>query len=125
VTEEITLTLPREPRYFRIAHLVLGGLAVRLDLTFDGLDDLQLALDQLLDLDPGDGPVTVTVRVEGGTLHAAVGPFDAAVLRSQLDSSAEGITAARILDTLVDDVSFGERDGAQWVELRKAVGTAA
>ena len=33
MTDEIRLTLPRERPFYGIAHLVLGGLAVRLDLT--------------------------------------------------------------------------------------------
>ena len=38
--DEIVLTLPRERPFFNVAHLVFGGLAVRLDLsglTFVGL----------------------------------------------------------------------------------------
>ena len=35
MTDEITLTLPREPDFQRVAHLVLGGLAVRLNLTLE------------------------------------------------------------------------------------------
>ena len=48
VTEEIVLTLPRQRRYYDVAHLVVGGLAARLDLTVDTLADLQTALDGLL-----------------------------------------------------------------------------
>ena len=47
--DKITLTLPAERDFHRVAHLVLGGLAVRLNLTFEHLEDLQLALDGLLD----------------------------------------------------------------------------
>ena len=42
--DEITLALPRERPFFGVAHLVLGGLAVRLDLGFEQLEDLQVAL---------------------------------------------------------------------------------
>ena len=48
MTEEIVLTLPRQRRYYDVAHLVVGGLAARLDLTVDTLADLQTALDGLL-----------------------------------------------------------------------------
>ncbi len=54
MADEITLTLPRAPEFQRVAHLVLGGLAVRLNLTVEHLEDLQLALDAVLDrLDSG------------------------------------------------------------------------
>jgi hypothetical protein len=42
--DEITLTLPRDREFHRVAQLVLGGLAVRLELTIEMLEDLQLGL---------------------------------------------------------------------------------
>ena len=48
MADEITLTLPREPDFQSVAHLVLGGLAARLNLTLENLEDLQLALTALL-----------------------------------------------------------------------------
>ena len=47
MADEVTLTLPREPEFQRVAHLVLGGLAVRLNLTIENLEDMQIALDSL------------------------------------------------------------------------------
>lgn len=119
MTDEITLTLPRERPYFGIAHLVLGGLAVRLDLTFEHLEDLQLALDGVLDRrDAGDEDVTVTVRVEDDTLTTRIGPFDAERLKSELDAGdGEGIGLRRLLDTVVDSAVMDGR----YIELTKAV----
>ena len=119
MTDEITLTLPRERPYFRIAHLVLGGLAVRLDLTFEHLEDLQLALAGDLDRrEAGDEEVTVTVRVEGDTLTTRVGPFDAQRLRAELEPApGDAIGLRRLLDTVVDRA---ELDG-RFIELTKTV----
>ena len=72
--DEIVLTLPVEEEFQRIAHLVLGGLAVRLDLTFEHLEDMQLALEGLLER-RGETPMTVSVLVDDGTLRTAIGPF--------------------------------------------------
>ena len=55
--------LPREPEFQRVAHLVLGGLAVRLNLTIENLEDMQIALDSLLDREDGDGTPAITVRM--------------------------------------------------------------
>jgi hypothetical protein len=124
MTDEITLTLPRERPFFRIAHLVLGGLAVRLDLTFEHLEDLQLALAGLLDRPGGNGDVTVSVRVEGGTIRTLVGPFADARLRSELEADDEDkgeLSLGRLLATVVDGVEVGERSGGLWVELTKRV----
>jgi len=48
VSDEITLVVPAQEDFRPIVHLVVGGLAVRLDLTMDALEDLQVALDALL-----------------------------------------------------------------------------
>ncbi|MGH3104954.1 MAG: hypothetical protein ACRDN6_12750 [Gaiellaceae bacterium] len=120
--DEITLTLPRQQPFYGIAHLVLGGLAVRLDLTFETLEDLQLALAGLLE-HPGAGPdVTVSVTVASGAIQTAVGPFEGAGLREELGHSAEGeLGLRRLLDTVVDKFDVGERNGETWVELTKNV----
>jgi hypothetical protein len=121
VSDEITLTLPRQRPFVRIAHLVLGGLAVRLDLTFENLEDLQIALAGLLDRPDGDGFVTLTVRVENGTIHASVGPFDDD-LRAELErEQTEGVGLRRVLETVVDDFGLGTRGDGTWVELTKTV----
>jgi anti-sigma regulatory factor (Ser/Thr protein kinase) len=119
LTDEITLTLPRERPFFGIAHLVLGGLAVRLDLTLEHLEDLQLALAGVLERrDAGEEAVTVSVRVEGDTLKTRVGPFDPERLRGDLDAGdGEGIGLRRLLDTVVDRA---ELDGP-YIELTKTV----
>ena len=36
--DEICLTLPADEAFHGVAHLVLGGLAVRLDLTYEDLE---------------------------------------------------------------------------------------
>jgi anti-sigma regulatory factor (Ser/Thr protein kinase) len=121
--DEIRLTLPRERRFHRIAHLVLGGLAVRLDLTFDTLEDLQVALAELLERYAGDADLQLVLRVYPDAIEARVGPFDGELLRDELDRE-EAVGLRRVLDTVVDDVRIDEHDGAHWVELRKAVASA-
>lgn len=122
-SDEITLTLPAERDFFRVAHLVLGGLAVRLNLTFESLEDLQLALDGLLEREPGNGEVTVCVSVGAGVLETLVGPFgDEERLREELEREpGEGVTLRRLLDTVVDEVALERREGEQWVRLTKRV----
>ena len=121
-SDEITLTLPRERDYFRVAHLVLGGLAVRLDLTFENLEDLQLALAGLLEEADENGEVTVAVRVEGDSLSTSVGPFDGARLdRSLAPQPGDRVGLRRVLETVCDRFEVSERDGGHWVELTKHV----
>ena len=118
--DEVRLSLPREREFSSVAHLVLGGLAARLDLTFEELADLELALDRLLEQDEGVGEITVSLRVHEGGLRATVGPFHDDALLAELDPAAgERLGLRRILDTLADEVELADRDGEHWVELRK------
>lgn len=123
MTDEITLTLPRERAFYRIAHLVLGGLAVRLDVTFEHLEDLQLALAGVLDRPEDGGDVTVRVSVEGDTIHTEIGPFGPR-LRNELDrEGSEKLSLRRLLDAVVDRVEVSERESGHWIELTKTVET--
>jgi serine/threonine-protein kinase RsbW len=117
--DEIVLTLPRERPFYGVAHLVLGGLAARLDLTFENLEDLQLALDSLFEQDAA-GELTVRLRISPGTIEAHVGPF-ANSLREELEREQTGVGLRRILDTVVDHVELGEEQGDAWVTLTKNV----
>ena len=119
--DEITLRLPRERPFFGVAHLVVGGLAVRLDLSFEQLEDLQVALGELLDQHETEREITVSVRVEDETIHALVGPFDATLERELARDAGDSVGLRRVLETVVDGVEVTNRDGQPWVELTKAV----
>jgi anti-sigma regulatory factor (Ser/Thr protein kinase) len=119
--DEITLRLPRERPFLGVAHLVVGGLAVRLDLSFEQLEDLQVALGELLDQHETDREITVSVRVEDETIHALVGPFDATLEQELARDAGDSVGLRRVLETVVDGVEVTNRDGQPWVELTKAV----
>ncbi len=113
------MTMPSERPFGAVAGLVLGGIAARHDLTIDVLDDLQLALQSLLERDASAGEVTLVVRVGAETVEASVGPFEREAL-AELDRDAgETLDLRRLLDTVVDDVALDEREDGCWVELRK------
>jgi hypothetical protein len=116
--DEITLTIPREQSFHEVAHLVLGGFAARLNLTFESLDDLETALEAVLERAATDGHITVKLRLEEGTICAAIGPLAVESLRPELEREPGGVvTLRRILDTVVDGY---ELDG-DWLELTKHV----
>ena len=119
--DTITLTLPPEREFQRVAHLVLGGLAVRLNLTLEALEDLQLALDGLLDAGSAEEEVTLELSVVAGAIEASVGPFRARSVQHALEAESDGVGLARVLDTVVDRVEVSERDGGDWVQLTKRV----
>ena len=124
MTDVITLTIPSDEGFDRIAHLVLGGLAVRLDVTLEHLEDLQLALDALLACRHDGGEVSVVVRIVDEAVYAAVGPFaDEAI--EQLRQGADELGLRRVLQTVCDGFEVGERSGGTWVELTKRIPRAA
>ncbi len=118
--DEISLTLPADEAFHRVAHLVVGGLAVRLDLTFEHLEDLELALDALLERTSSEHDVTLRVRILDGELRTGIGPFTA--VRAELAEGGEdSLNLHRILATVCDRVEITDHEGAQWVELSKRV----
>jgi hypothetical protein len=120
VADVVTLQLPRDRDFRPVAHLVLGGLATRLELTYDVLDDIETALDELLERRELDADVTLSLRLDDDALVTTVGPF-AGRVAEELQETGDGLGLRRVLDTFVDDVRLSERDGAQWVELTKRV----
>lgn len=118
--DRITLTMPRERDFFRVAHLVVGGLAVRLDLTFENLEDLQIALATVLR--QSEGEVTVSVRVQPDQIEASIGPFRPGEQELNLDREVEeGVPLRRVLETVCDSVDVVDGEGGRWVMLRKNV----
>src|SRR6201995_1027145 len=105
MADEITLTLPREPDFQRVAHLVLGGLAVRMDLTIENLEDLQLALDAILDRTGTDGgDITVRMRLRDHELETMIGPLTAGVLDEIERAAVDGLGLRRGLESTVQGV---------------------
>jgi hypothetical protein len=120
VTSEIKLTIPGERDYFGVAHLVLGGLASRHDLTIESFEDLLLALDGLLDRSRGSSEVTLRVNVSDDRIDAEVGPFAAGSVQAELERESDGaIGLRRLLETVVDEFAVEDGDGGEWVRLTK------
>jgi hypothetical protein len=125
MTDEIVLTLPRERRFYDVAHLVVGGLAVRLELTVDALSDLQLAMAGLLPHAEADGDVTVVLRIGDEALNGRIGPFQAEVLRRELErEGGDGYGPHHVLETVFDSYRLDIEDASAWVEFTLATPTA-
>jgi len=120
MTDQITLTMPRERPYFGVARLVLGGLAARLDVTVESLEELELALDALLERRDDGDEITVELQVDGELLHAKVGPFNDPAIRTELEGDPDdSMSLRRLLDAVVDRYEVVDADGGRWVELQK------
>ena len=119
-TEEIRLVIPAEEDFRPIVHLVTGGLASRLDVTYDDLEDIQVAVDAVLALRDDEGDLTVVLSAEPGVVRAAIGPFEPDALQAG-DASDGGLDLHRVLETVCDTYEFESRDDGAWVELTKRV----
>jgi hypothetical protein len=120
VTDVVTLQLPRDRGFRPIAHLVLGGLASRLALTVDVLDDIETAIDELLERREAPSDVTLSIELGDDVLRTTLGPFSGKVA-DELRAESEGLGLRRVLQTVVDGVETEERDSATWVSLTKRV----
>jgi hypothetical protein len=117
----ITLSIPPEKRFHGVARLVVGGLAARLDLSYEHLEDLQLALASVLERDGYlTGPhVTVRLSVNPESVGMVIGPLDSE-LRSELESEeGDAISLRRLLSTLVETVAVEAGEGGDWLTLDK------
>jgi hypothetical protein len=116
-TEEIRLVIPAEEDFRPIVHLVAGGLASRLNVTYDELEDIQVALDAVLALRDDDGDLTVLLGADPGLVRVAVGPFQPSVLPREETSS--NLSLARVLGTVCDSHEVEWRDDGAWIEMSK------
>jgi hypothetical protein len=116
-TDEIRLVIPAEEEFRPIAHLVTGGLATRLDVMYDALDDLQVGIEALLALRDDAGELVVSLSADDGVLRASLGPFAPEAVH-EVDSDG-GLGLSRVLETVCDTHEIDERKDGAWVELTK------
>jgi hypothetical protein len=120
--DEITLTIPRDRALYSVAHLVLSGLGIRLNLTIEHLEDLELAVDAVLERSREEEEnVTIAVSVSEGQLETLIGPMRDGVRAELAAPEGEDVGLRRILDALVDEVELTERDGDDWLKLTKKI----
>jgi hypothetical protein len=123
--DRIELTTPIGRAWEAVVRMVLGGIADRLDLGFDQLDDLQLAVERLLaEGDPKD-PVSLSFELTDGGVRARIGPLRDTALAEALQGPEPPpgvLTLPRILSTVVDSYGVEEvADGHLIVRLEKLV----
>lgn len=106
MTDTILLTFPSRQTFRGVPSLVLGGVGSRLDLPYERMDDLQLAVLSMLDASAAD-EATVEIRADEERVAVSVGP-----LRAEVDGDA-GL--ALVLDRLTDGVEPSRRGEDLWL----------
>jgi serine/threonine-protein kinase RsbW len=118
---DVRLVVPAAPEYLRLVRLTAAGLASRLGFTFDEVEDLRIAVDELcfhLLGDDGDGsgePRTMDLVYSAGpdsiTIRGRTGLAGAVPEPSELSE--------QILDALVDQHEVSGEDGMVTFRLMK------
>ena len=121
MTDEITLTIPRDRALYSVAYLVLGGLGIRLNLTIEHLEDLQLALEAILERSHESRDVTIAMSLEEGEMQTRIGPMTDGVRAELSAEEGDDVGLPRILRALVDRVEVESDEQGDWVKMTKAV----
>jgi hypothetical protein len=121
----IALETPIARGWEPVFRLVLGGVADRLDLGFEDLDDIQLAVERLLAEAGAQTTVNLSFEILPEGLRTRIGPLTESAIAEALqgpEARPGELTLRRILETVVD--SFGVEsidDGEIVVVLNKRV----
>lgn len=110
VNDKIALTIPADREFRGVATLVLGGIGSRLNLPYERMDDLQLAVLSVLEAASTD-EVSMEIVAEDHRVTVAIGPL--------VRGSAHANGLVRVLSKLVDSMESGVRDGdgGEWLSI--------
>jgi hypothetical protein len=84
----VALELPAEAAALPVVRMVVGGMAARVDLSLDELDDLYLAVEQVLGAVPRSGErgrYSIRISTLDGVLRIEIGPYERAGLEHALE----------------------------------------
>ena len=108
MTSDVTVSVPARPDFVRLLRAVVSSVGARLDMTYDRIDDLRIAVDEAcaqllataagsitMRVTPADGRVIVNVCADAEVDPDAWPPPD-----------VEESLAWRILAGLADEVHF-------------------
>ena len=117
--EQVRLTMPATPQLLRVARLTAAGLASRLGFSFDEVEDLKIAVDELcfamVGTRGGEGNLTLDYRLDGDGIIIE-GTSD---MPASPRGDATGELSDLILSAVVDDYEVGSDDASMRFRLRK------
>ena len=103
----VSIALPMGD-YVGVARLVAAGVASRLDLPYETVDDLQTAIETVLRsaFGPGDH-ATVAISSDTRSLCVSIGPVAPGALKRRFHEhdAVDGMDLDALLGRLVDDVT--------------------
>jgi serine/threonine-protein kinase RsbW len=121
VPDTVLLRVPADPAYLAVLRTASAGLAARLDLTLDEIEDLRIAVDEACALLLG---APDPARIDHADISAVFTLSD-----SSLDVDVSGPArslpertsfAWAVLEALVEEVSTGTGPNGSWIRLRQS-----
>lgn len=123
--DTIELVTPVDRAWDPVVRLVLGGIADRIDLPFEELDDLQLAVERLRAEAGSQESLKLTIELTERGVRVRLGPLRERAIADALqgpDAAPGELTLRRVLETVVDSFGVEEAaDGELVVRLEKRV----
>jgi hypothetical protein len=109
MADVIRLEVTATPGAFSVVRMVLGGVAARVDLSLDEIDDLYVAVEELLRAAASSGEEPrheLVVEVGGDGLSVSAGPFRSDGLRARLAgrASESGLDLKTLMHGVVESV---------------------
>ncbi len=100
-SDTMRVAFPAAERFARVGRVAMAGLALRLEIDVQQVEQLRLAVDEAVASLAGEGTVTIEARWEPGHMHIDI-TNTAANLASERQEELAGI-----LGGLVDEASIG------------------
>jgi len=127
VNDRIRLEVPASVSFFPVVRMVVGGAAARADLRLDQLQDLQMALEELLCAAQGlDGAsrYAVVTHVESSCLTVSAGPFSSEELRALLirEADHQSFDLTHLLAHMVHSLDVRDDGDGFWVAIGVRLG---
>ncbi|MGQ0744589.1 MAG: ATP-binding protein [Acidimicrobiales bacterium] len=114
--KEVRLVVPARPEYLRLARMLAAAVGSRAGLTLDEIDDLRIAIDEVMFAavgpDGGEGQVALTFRLEATRIEVIGRSVFADGVASRGRPTA---LSDQILRAVLDEYSISpEPDGASF-----------
>lgn len=112
MVSDVTVSVPARPDFVRLLRAVVSSVGARLDMTYDRIDDLRIAVDEACAQLLATPASTITMRVTPGDTRVGV----LVCADAEVDAGTwpppdvEDSLAWRILAGLADDVRFEMSD---------------
>lgn len=122
MSDEVWLEIPAQPEFVFLARVTAAKLAARQGFTFDEIEDLRLAIDEILACLIGISDPAVQVRIRFLDTDPGLRVSGFSERRGEGDPTLNEMSQL-ILNALVDEHSVGETDGNPSFDmLKKHVG---